>query len=374
MSHAYTPGLRVTGYTTLRRERRLPLRGQVLVAEGAPVRAEAVVARTELPGNVHPVNVANLLNVLPEEVEKCLLKPPGSTVADGEEIAVSSGLFGLFKSRCHSPVAGVMETVSRVTGQVMVREAPIRVEVNAYVDGTVMAVAPEEGVTVETAGSLVQGIFGIGGETWGEIRVMADDPSAVLERDGITPDLAGKVIVGGALVTGEALAAAARAGVRAVVAGGIHDQDLRTFLGYELGVAITGAEDRGITLVLTEGFGRLRMAARTFELLQACEGKRASVSGATQIRAGVNRPEVIVPLAAAPAGAASGVSGETGLAEGCAVRVIREPFFGRLGTVVALPPELEPLETEARVRVLTVAFTDGTRQTLPRANVEMIEG
>ena len=55
------------------------------------------------------------------------------------------------------------------------------------------------------------------------------------------------------------------------------------------------------------------------------------------------------------------------------VRVIREPYFGKLGKVVALPPELKEIETGAKVRVLDVELEDGTRVTMPRANVEMLE-
>jgi len=62
-----------------------------------------------------------------------------------------------------------------------------------------------------------------------------------------------------------------------------------------------------------------------------------------------------------------------GLKAGDMVRVIRQPFFGRIGRVTALPPELMPLETEARVRVLEVDFGSDSRALLPRANVEMIE-
>ncbi|MER3423932.1 MAG: hypothetical protein C4293_12555, partial [Nitrospiraceae bacterium] len=83
-------------------------------------------------------------------------------------------------------------------------------------------------------------------------------------------------------------------GVVALVVGGIHDKDLRELLGYDLGVAITGTERVGFTLVLTEGFGTIPMAARTFALLGKHRGQKASISGATQIRAGVIRPEIII--------------------------------------------------------------------------------
>ena len=60
---------------------------------------------------------------------------------------------------------------------------------------------------------------------------------------------------------------------------------------------------------------------------------------------------------------------------GSAVRVIRQPWFGRLGRVVELPAELRELDTEALVRVLIVEFTDdGTRAVVPRANIERIAG
>ncbi len=89
MAHSYTPGLKVAAFTTVRRERRLPLTGSVVVTKGQSVQAETIVARTELPGNVQTVNAANLLGVLPEDVPECLVKPIGSTVKKGEVIAES---------------------------------------------------------------------------------------------------------------------------------------------------------------------------------------------------------------------------------------------------------------------------------------------
>ena len=150
MAHSYTPGLKVTASTTLRRERKLPLPGDVLVQVGQRVSASDIVARTQLPGNVQAVNVANLLGVLPEDVEEFLTKPVGSHVEKGEVFAESKSFFGLFRSKCHAPVQGSIESVSKVTGQVLLREEPIPVEVDAYVDGTIVEVHPRSGVTVET--------------------------------------------------------------------------------------------------------------------------------------------------------------------------------------------------------------------------------
>ena len=59
MGHAYTPGLRVAAETVVRRERRLPLKGDVCVAAGAEVGPETVVARYELPGHLAQRRQAN---------------------------------------------------------------------------------------------------------------------------------------------------------------------------------------------------------------------------------------------------------------------------------------------------------------------------
>ena len=377
MAHAYTPGLKVTEGMTIQKERRLPLEGEVLVEAGATVKAEDVVAKTDLPGNVQLLNIANLLSIPPNEIAEYMLKPVGEAVSKDEIIATTKGLFGLFKSQARSPIDGTIEAVSDVTGQVILREPPIPVEVKAYTDGMVTESVPTEGVTVETYGTYIQGIFGIGGETVGNLVSVAESSSDDLTAEQILPEHRDNILVGGSLVTTDAIQKAIQHGVRGIIAGGIDDVDLRELLGYELGVAITGSEEIGITLVITEGFGRIAMAEQTFTLLKAREGMKTSINGATQIRAGVVRPEIVIPFASEAAGSVSDGEDSTteGILEvGSSVRIIREPYFGQLGRVTELPVELQNLETEARVRVLRVELEDGQETTLPRANVEAIEG
>lgn len=370
MAHAYTPGLRVTERAHLRQERRLPLAGTVHVGVGERVSAERVAASTELPGDVQTVNVVQRLGIEASEIREYMLKSEGDAVAAGEIIAESKGLFGLFKSSAAAPAQGTIESVSDVTGQVLIREPPQPVEVTAYVDGTVVEVMPGEGVVVECTGALVQGILGVGGETRGEIKVLVEAPEEPLSADRLDESCAGKVVVGGSHVELAALRRAVEVGVAAVIAGGVQDEDLEAFLGRPLGVAITGEEELGLTLVLTEGFGPVPMAQRTFEILKAREGKQASVNGATQIRAGVIRPEVIVVEEVV---GAEEEPPAMGLEVGHTVRIIREPFFGRMAQVTALPEELQEIETEAKVRVLEAELTTGEKMTLPRANVELIQ-
>lgn len=371
-AHAYTPGLKVARHAVVRKRRILPIRGTVLVNEGDAVRRDDVVARTDLPGNVQTVNVVNLLGIAADEIEQYMLKKEGETVAAAEVIAETRPFIKWFKSVAKSPAAGALESISKITGQVMVREPPRPVEVRAYIDGRIARVMPEEGVEVETDATLIQGIFGVGGETWGELVVVAE-PEQPLTDDCLKPEHRGRIAIGGCLVDGNALRRAREIGVAAVVSGGMHDEDLRALLGYDIGVAITGHEDIGLTAVITEGFGEIAMARRTWDLLREKEGRIASISGATQIRAGVLRPEIIVPLEESEVTRDAAAAAGGGLKAGDWVRAIRQPWFGRLGRVKELPSELQQVESESRVRVLEVEFEDGSSAVLPRANVEIIE-
>lgn len=373
MAHSYTPGLTVTDHTVVHRRRMLPLPGKVVVKAGEKVHSEQVVARAELPGKVFPVNLANQLSLAPGEIREYLTKKEGDVVEREEILAENKPLIKWFKTEIRSPVTGTIESVSTVTGQVLLREPPRLLQVLAYVDGTIIETIPQQGVVVETTCSLVQGIFGIGGETSGEIAMAVKAPDEPLTPAHLNSTMKGKVVVGGSFLSADAMKQAKTVGVAGLIVGGIHDEDLRALLGYDLGVAITGTEQVGFTLILTEGFGTIPMAAKTFKLLSAYVGRKASISGATQIRAGVIRPEIIIPQEEGAVGM-NPQSQREGISLGDPVRIIRDPLFGRIGEVSALPPELTKIPTESEVRVLEVKFADGEKVVVPRTNIEVIEG
>ena len=373
MAHAYTPGLKVLQRTSVDKERRLPLKGDVLVVAGKTVVPDDIVARTYLPGNVQMVNIANLLNIDAQDIAEVMLVDIGSEIKEGELLAETKGLFGFFKSSAVSPVDGVLESISDVTGQVVLREVPIPVEIDAYMNGEVASVLEEEGVVVTSNAVFIQGIFGMGGENRGELRVLVDSREDELTPEMIPGDVKGAVIVGGSFISLEAYKKAISVGAAAVVVGGFNYHDLKDVLGYTLGVAITGSENLGTSLILTEGYGQIPMGNRCFELLKQHNEKFTSVNGSTQIRAGVIRPEIVIPLTADDSmESRSDKDTTSGISSGSLVRVIRAPYFGDIGTVVSLPSELQQMESETMVRVAEVEI-GGETLVIPRANLEMVE-
>ena len=372
MGSAYTPGLTVSGDIIVRRVRRLPIKGEVLVKPGDPVQPDQVIARALLPGALQTIKLAEKLGVEPKDAIAMLNVKVGDPVAPGQVVAEGKKLFGVFKApTVVSDLTGTVESFSEVTGNVLVREPSIPVDINAYMEGKVAEVLPEEGAIIETRGAMVQGIFGIGGERVGEVRVAVHSPDQALHADEIHESDKGKIIVGGSGISYDAIEKAQRMGVLGLIAGGVKDSDLVKYLGYDIGVAITGTESIPLSILVTEGFGYLAMAHRTFDLLKSLEGKSASLNGATQIRAGVIRPELVVPQMSATGDApVAQTGGELGV--GSSIRVIREPYFGALGKVTDLPATLVRLESGTEVRVLKAKLEDGAEVTVPRANVEII--
>jgi hypothetical protein len=374
MAAIFTPGLTVREHHIVQKTRQLPLEGQVTVSVGETVEANQVVAKTSLPGKVFPVNVANQLGVDPGRLPSYMRKKVGERVVKDEVLAETRGIMGFFKSEARAVVTGTLETISAVTGVVIIQAEPIPVEIDAYINGRVVEVIEGEGCVVQAMATMVQGIFGLGGEVKGVIQMVAQSPDEVIGPEHFLAEHAGKVVIGGSYITIAGLKRAIEMKAAAVVTGGFDYDEIKELLGYEVGVAITGGEDLGTTLIVTEGFGQIGMAPATFELLKAREGKRASVNGATQIRAGVIRPEIVVTFDDEEVPAERVAKEEpVGIKEGDLIRGIRAPWFGRIGTVAGLPVQPIKVGSETTVRVLEVDFGDGETALLPRSNVERIE-
>ena len=371
MAQSYTPGLKVLANTPSEKVRQLPLKGEVLVEVGDSVSADTVVASTYIPGNVQMLNVARQLNVEVEDVAGCMLVEIDEKIQKGQVIAESKGLFGYFKTQLKSPIDGSFSNVSNITGQALFSEPPIAIEVDAFTAGTIKEIIPEEGVIVNSKGALIQGILGLGGESHGQIVLAVDSRDEVITKDKLNDSHIGKIVIAGSYLPLDVFTHAQTLGINGIVAGGFDYNALSSILGYNLGVAVTGSEELGISLMITEGFGEIAMAEGTFNLFREFEGKFASINGSTQIRAGVIRPEVMIPHTEDIYSKELKES-DMIISENSPVRVIRAPYFGKVGTVVSLPAPLVEMESETMTRVAEIKFEGGDIVTIPRANLEMI--
>jgi hypothetical protein len=368
---------------SLVRRRWLAAPGEVLVAPGDRVTAQTVVARSRPTGALVPVNVAHQLDMAPEEVPAALTVAPGAAVTRGSVIARWRSLWGLLSSSCRSPVTGIVQEVSPRTGQVLIASHAHAVEVPALLDGEVVAVTPERGADIAGRATVVQGIIGLGGEVYGPLVAAVKHSEGVVTAEMIGPELAGHIVLGGAIVTGSALRRAAEVGVAALVTGGVEDSDLTELLGGELSVAVTGRESVRPVVIVTGGFGRVPPDPVAFDLLRDREGEGAWACGATRVRAGAVRPEIVVPELAGRDNASS-VARRAGvgdvrsdadgrLAVGRRVRLVGIPHLGTIGTVASLPLGRRTFSSEGRLPAVEVLLAGKRKILVPRANVELLD-
>jgi hypothetical protein len=347
----------ITPLTTVRRERLLPVRGQVLVQPGEVVGPADVVARCLLPGQVHVVDVSRELRVRRDRAAKLVRKAAGDNVQAGETLASAAGLLGRFKPGCRAPVDG---QVMAVRGSlILIQAAATTFELRAHVAGQVTNVMPNLGAVISSSGSLIQGVWGVGGEAEGVLKVLVDTPQKPLRARSIDVSCHGTLVVGGRIIDQEALKQAAEANVRGVIAGSVQ-AEMRPFLA-----------SLPFPVMLTEGFGEQPMSQHIFSLLQANMGREAMLSADTKIRRDTRRPELLIPLRMEEDRPPEQSTPQP-LQVGAQVRILRGPAVESIGAVNDLPAFPQVVDSGLRLMVAVVDLEGGETLTVPLANLEAI--
>ena len=308
------------------------------------------------------VNIANQLNIDPSTIKDFVRVKIDQEVKKGDILAENNGIFGFFKTQIKSKLDGRISNISKATGQLMISDPDIPIEINAHIDGKVIDIINSEGVVIESHGTLIQGIIGVGGEKTGQI-VFADDEDI---------DCKGKIVIIKSSIDKKLYDEYLKKGAIGIICGGFHYESLSDILGYKLGVAITGTEDIETTLIVTEGFGKVSMSDKTYNILKKYNLHTASINGATQIRAGVIRPELIISIERNNSNYKEFSESDLVIRKGSKVRVIRQPYFGYIGIITDLPKDPVVIESETKARVAEVEFDGGERKLVPRANLEII--
>jgi hypothetical protein len=90
------------------------------------------------------------------------------------------------------------------------------------------------------------------------------------------------------------IAEAAQAGVAGIIAPSISAADLVSYLGEEPGVILTGGEDLPFSIVILRGIGRVGLEGSVYDSLLRYEGENCVLFTTTRLRAGVERPFVLL--------------------------------------------------------------------------------
>jgi len=330
---------RVVPNMVMRRERMLPIRGEVLVGTGNRVHPSDVIGRTSVPSEVHLLNVARALSLASTDLGPYMRLAAGNRVEEGDVLAAGSGASRLFGQSYRSPVTGVVAGVSN--GRVLIQSDRQVLELAAHYRGIVINVMSGLGAIIEVKGALIQGIWGSAGEGFGVLRVMVDDPDEAIDP--------------------EKMDMSCRNAVQGMIAGSVDTRLMDV------------VQAMPFPVVVTEGMGRFAISDPVFELLKAYDGQEASIRGTMEARGGAVRPELIVYASYAGGDAELEGRPEFLLEAGSQVRIVRGPHMGETGTVTAIPPGPRELATggKAKVRGFEIRLDSGAEVFVAQGNVEL---
>ena len=366
--------------------------GQVLVRAGQRVEQSDVVAQTTLTSVPTHVDIAADLGVPPAAVPKRLLVTTGTQVERGQVLAQKGGM-GTRTSR--SPVTGTFTSLDPATGIGLITTPDEPVSLQAHLKGIVTDVIPYYGAIVETPATLVRGIFGVGGEQHGVLKVVTASNDESMTVQMIDAKVTYAIVLGGADVTAEALRKMVELGARGVIVGSIKVSELADFMGYpgtgveswKLGVSVQGsngwvfppsgpgpvaAVPPDFSIIVIEGFGSMPMNPRIFELLASSDGQEIAVDATTRLRRGLARPEIIIPLARTTAVRWLEESGPK-LAVGKSVRLLSPAYLGQAAQVVGLPVGPRAAQSGVVTSCADIALPGGERMRVPVADIEVLE-
>ncbi len=354
----YPAEIQVTPLTNVRRERVLPVPGEILVRTGDHVEARQVVARTELTSDFRIIPVARLLGIPASKTKRHLRVKPGDEVKRGQVIARK----GRLPARSvRSPINGMVKASGG--GRVLIEAPSTPFELFAYISGTVVNVLEPHGLIIETTGAVIQGMWGSGGGSRGEnlgiLKCVSKSPDETLRAQSVDLSCRGMILVGGSGMSDTVLEQAQEIQVGGIVVGGISPE------------LIPQVEQLPFPVVATEGIGTTPMAEPIFELLTTNDGREASISGRVQSRWPVMHPEIVIPLPAQSL-PPSQIQAGAPLSVGTQVRAVRAPYMGAVGKIVTLPAQARRTETGGKALGAEVDLGQETPVFIPLANLEVL--
>ena len=343
----------IIGITSIVRERLLPILGTVFVRLNQKVNPNDVIAEANWAREHVLLDVARTLGVSANVADRLIKCKENDRLAAKTEIAAGKGLF---------PRSVVVPRDGRVVivggGQVLMEVGETKMELRAGISGTVIEVIPNRGAVLQTAGALVQGVWGNGRIDSGLLVNLVEKPDDVLDARRIDVSMRGFVILAGMLKDAEALKAAADLPVRGLVLSSLYPS------------LIPQAREMRYPIIVTDGFGSLPMNSAAYKLLSTNAKREVTVNAEAYDRYSGVRPELIISLPATNNPPA--LREVETFVRGLQVRMRRPPALGMIGSIVSIKPGLTTLLSGLRAPAAEVKLENGETVVAPLVNLEVV--
>jgi hypothetical protein len=273
------------------------------------------------------------------DIKKAVRKKIGERVEYGETVAGFrlAPYVPVYTKKVVSPCAGTIANIDYDNGIVSIQKDLQKVDMKAHYWGTIHKIIPPSGVEIEFGGYVLEGAFGTGDVAWGKlVHDTTDAKSNILFSEYLSAEDISRVIEyqpAGFIVSS---------------------------IDYE---GIELLEEQRITSIIIEGFGKLQINKDYNNLLKQSLGRNIILKAATQVRAGVVRPEIIIP---------SDSEFYTYKKAKEKYSVIWGQYYGKKG-VMKGPPHYGETSSGIKTWVCDVLCDDGKVVTVPLSNLHPIE-
>lgn len=339
--------------TTIVRERLLPVNGRVTARLNQRVSSTDVVADATWAREHVLLDVARTLNLTADAADKLIRCKVGDRVAAGAVIATGRGLL---PKTVKAPKEGRVTAAGG--GQVLLECGESRMELRAGISGNVVQIVPDRGVVIQTAGALIQGVWGNGRVDTGVMINLAEKPDTVLAAGRLDVSFRGSVIIAAQVRDAETLQAAAELPVRGLILASLYPSLLPM------------AREMRYPILLTDGFGSMPMNSAAYKLLTTNAKREATLNAEVHDRYSGARPEVIIPL---PVSTEPAMPSEMEtFSPGQTVRTRRPPMMGMIGSITALRSGLTVLPGGLRAVCAEIKFENGEQTLVPLVNLEVV--
>jgi hypothetical protein len=347
------PVTHILALTTIRRVRKLPVSGRVLVRVGQKVNATDLIADAASSGQHYIMDVRRALGISRnEKVDHIIERKPGERIQKGDVIAGTSGLFSRV---LRSPADGFVLMVGG--GLILIETQTPPIELKAGFTGVVSEVLPERGIILEAEGALIQGVWGNNRVDQGVLLSLARTPDDEFVRARLDVSMRGAVILAGYCAQADALQAAADLPLRGLILGSM-SADL-----------IPVVNKLNFPVILLSGIGRIPIDSAAYKILTTNEKRDTSLNSMPWNPQTGDRPEVVIPLPSV-----GNVAPETDkFNQGQTVRIQGAPYNNFIGTLVQLKPGLSGLANGVRTPSALVQLENEEQVTVPLANLEVLE-
>lgn len=206
-----------------------------------------------------------------ENFKNYILKKEGERVEYGQTVAGKKlyPFVPFFIKTVVSPCAGKITKIDYDNGKICIQKDVPTTEMKALYWGNICKIIPQYGAEIEFGGYILESAFGTGDIAWGILaNNNADMKTNIIFSNYLSPKDISRII---------------EHKPAGIIAGSIDYEGIKLL------------EKHRITSIIIEGFGRLEVNEDYKNLLAKSVGRNIILKASTQVRAGVIRPEIIIP-------------------------------------------------------------------------------